>query len=136
MKVATGYIYYFLLTIMALTFSLLIFVFRPFRRLLHKVQTKYKHILENQIFTGFVYFSFAIVGIILIESVYSFLKIHKHLYSRNYGDIQSPILSDSMDWIIWICCVTMLDITDTVSRILFFRLRNIRSITCLREISC
>jgi hypothetical protein len=87
MKVATGYIFYFLLTIMAVTFSLIVFIFRPFRRLLHKVQSRYNHILNNNIFSWIVYFSFAIVGIILFESVYSFLKIHNHLYSRNYQDI-------------------------------------------------
>lgn len=82
MKVVTGFIYYFLLSIVFLTFSLIVFALRPFRRLLHKVQTKYQRILNNQIFTGIIYFSFAVIGIILMESIYTFLQINAHLQSR------------------------------------------------------
>lgn len=84
MKIVTGYIYYFLIGVMILTFSLVIFVFRPFRRLLHKVQSTYHKILNNKVFSMIVYFSFAIIGIILMESVYSFFKIRSHLYSRTF----------------------------------------------------
>jgi hypothetical protein len=84
MKIVTGFIYYFLMVVMALTVGLIVFTLKPFRRLLHKIQSKYKVILNNLVIKGIVYFSFAIIGIILLESVYSFYKMHNHLFSRTY----------------------------------------------------
>lgn len=65
MKVITGFIYYFLISIMTLTFTLSVFALRPLRRLLHKIETKYNKILNNTFFNYLIYFSFAIIGIIL-----------------------------------------------------------------------
>jgi cytochrome c oxidase assembly factor CtaG len=84
MKIVTGFIYYFLIIVLAITFSLVVFAFKPLRRLLHRVQSRYRNILSNPIVNVIVYFSFAVIGVILIESIYTFCKIHRHLYSCTF----------------------------------------------------
>lgn len=98
MKVITGFIYYFLLSVMGLTLSLVVFAIRPLRRLIHKIQLKYQKIFNNQIVNGIIYFSFAIIGIILIESIYSFLQINTHLNSRISTFIQKAISSKNPNY--------------------------------------
>lgn len=135
MKIVTGYIYYFLLAIIALTCTLLIFVFRPLRRLLHKIQFKYNKIFNNQILNGIVYFSFAIILIILLESLYSFKQVHSHLSSRTYLLIKKII---SLKKASYKSLILLEDTTDTGTlwRTQSWRLKNTESITCLKEILC
>lgn len=102
MRVVTGFIYYFLLAVMCLTFSLIIFVFRPFRRLVHKIQTKYQKVFNNQILNGIVLFSFVIIGIILMESIYSFVKINNHLNSCTHPSIKKAISLNKANCKNWI----------------------------------
>lgn len=133
MKIITGFIYYFLIAVMCLTLSLIVFAFRPFRRFLHKVQSKYRHILQNKVFTAIVYFSFAIIGIILLESVYSFLKIHAHLQSRTLDLIKMIKSSKRRAWslLIWSLVTTAIQLRAQSSQS-----NNTESITCPRGISC
>ena len=133
MKVATGFIFYFLISVMAITFSMVIFVLRPFRSLLHKVQTKYSNILNNQLFSGFVYFSFAIIGIILLESLYTYFKIHNQLTSRKSYNIKNHICLLKLVCKIWIWST---GITVTALRTLYCRFANTKNTIWPNETSC
>ena len=82
MQLTYAFVYYFLLTFIALNFSLLIFVFRPFRKLLQKIQTKFKDFLNHNFFKYIIYFSFAIIFLILVDSVRAFYMMNHHFQQR------------------------------------------------------
>ena len=79
MQVIYGFVYYFLLFILISTFSLIVFAIRPIRKLLHKVQTKYQNLFNNRYVGYFINFTFAIIFIILADSVRTFYLVNLHL---------------------------------------------------------
>ena len=73
-----GFIYYFLLAMIALTFGLVIFSFRPTRKILYYVESKWFKAFHNPIFKYTLYLSFAIIGLILLDSISNFVILSKH----------------------------------------------------------
>ena len=78
MQIVYAFVYYFLWSFIALTGLLLVFAFPSTRRILHKFQTKYQNFLNNAAFKAIISFSFVVIGIILIDSVKSFMSLSKH----------------------------------------------------------
>jgi hypothetical protein len=82
MQVVYGYVYYFILVFVSLTALLTVFILPAARRLLHKIQTKYQKILNNNVFQSLVGFSFLIIGIILIDSIKTYMSLNTHFKER------------------------------------------------------
>lgn len=78
MQLTYAFVYYFLITFVALSFGLIIFAFRPLRKLLHKIQSKYQNILNNNYWRYTINFSFAIIFLILADSVRVFWSLNDH----------------------------------------------------------
>ena len=87
MQLVYGFVYYFLLVFLALTFSLSIFVLRPLRKLLHVVQTKFKNIFNNTFISYVIYLSFAIIFLILADSVRTFYLANQHISESKFDAI-------------------------------------------------
>ena len=83
MQLIYAYVYYFLLGFGALNFLLVLFVFKPMRKLLHKVQTKFQNVFDNQYIGYAINFSFAIIFLILADSIRTFYLLHQHLDERS-----------------------------------------------------
>ena len=81
MMLVYAFVYYFLLTMLALSFSLVIFAFRPFRRALHWVETKSFAFFHNVVIKYAVYISFAVIALIMIDAVSSFITLTQHFAS-------------------------------------------------------
>lgn len=84
MQVIYAFVYYFLMFFILLTFGLLVFLLKPARRLLQHVQIKYKALLENVWFTYLFNFSFAIILIIMADSIRAFWAINSSMESSTY----------------------------------------------------
>lgn len=82
MQLIYGFVYYFLLFFVALTFCLIIFALKPARRLLQHIQVKYNSILENVWFTYLINFSFAVILLIMIDSIRAFYSISQSMGTR------------------------------------------------------
>jgi hypothetical protein len=67
---------------LALTVGLLIFAFPSTRRILYNFRSKNRTFFDNQIIQYGLYFSFAIIGLILLESVYTFSTLKTHFNER------------------------------------------------------
>lgn len=78
MHLTYGFVLYFSLTMIALTLSLVIFVFRPIRRLVFNFFKRYR--LDNSLIQYALYISFAIIGLILIDSIWTYYSL-KHILS-------------------------------------------------------
>ena len=76
MTIIYGFVYYFLQLFVGLTFGLVVFLFRPLRKILHTVQTKFQGLLNNNLFHYFIYFSFAIIFLILADSIRTFWSLN------------------------------------------------------------
>lgn len=76
MQLTYAFVYYFLITFIVLSFSLIIFALAPIRRLLHKVQTKYQNVLNNNYWRYTINFSFAIIFLILADSIRVFWSLN------------------------------------------------------------
>ena len=82
MQIIYGFVYYFIGVFISLSFSLLIFVLKPARRLLQTIQTKYQGIINNTKIKYIVNFSFAIIFLILLDSLFSYMKLRGHFDER------------------------------------------------------
>lgn len=78
MQLTYAFIYYFLVAFIAFTFSLIVFALRPVRKLLHKFQTKFQNVLNNSFWKYTINFSFAIIFLILADSLRTFYSMNKH----------------------------------------------------------
>lgn len=84
MQVIYPLIYAFLVLMLVLTLSLSIFLLHPARKLLHKIQSSYQHIVGSEIFKYAIYLSFAIIFMILLESLMTFFTLNDHFSSSIY----------------------------------------------------
>ena len=87
MQVIYAFVYYFLMLFVLLTTLLLVFLLRPARRLLQFIQIKYKALIENVWFTYLFNFSFAIILLILADSVRGYYAIYSSMKTGNHLDI-------------------------------------------------
>ena len=87
MQVIYAFVYYFLMFFILLTFLLLVFLLRPARRLLQFIQIKYKALIENVWFTYLFNFSFAIIFLIMADSIRCYYAIYSSMKTGNYFDI-------------------------------------------------
>lgn len=78
MQLTYAFVYYFLVAFIAFTFSLIVFALRPVRKLLHKFQTKFQNVLNNSFWKYTINFSFAIIFLILADSLRTFYSMNKH----------------------------------------------------------
>jgi hypothetical protein len=93
MQIVYAFCYYFLIIFLGLTFGLIVFAFRPIRRLLHRIQTKYQAVLNNIYWQYTINFSFAIIFLILLDSVRSFVTLGQMMKNRNFLLIQMNLRS-------------------------------------------
>lgn len=82
MQFIFAFVYNFLLVFLALTFLLLVFAFRRTRKLLHSFQTKFQNVLNNPYAGYLLYFSFAIISLILIDSLTTYFSLTNHFKDR------------------------------------------------------
>lgn len=87
MQVIYGYVYYFIIVFITLTAMLAVFILPAARRLLQKIQTKYQKILNNTVFSYLINFSFAIIGIILLDSIKIFMSLNTHFKERIFDSM-------------------------------------------------
>ena len=76
MQVVYGFVYYFMWLFMALSGLLLVFSFSPARKILQKIQTKYQNYLNNETLKNLVNLSFVMIGLILVDSIKTYVLIH------------------------------------------------------------
>lgn len=91
MQIIYAYIFYFILVMLAFTVGLLIFAFPSARRILYNFRKKNSTFFDNQIIQYGLYFSFAIIGLILLESVYTFSTLKTHFNERIYILTQTAV---------------------------------------------
>ena len=91
MMLVYGFVYYFLLAMVGLSFSLIIFAFRPIRRALHWIETKSFSLFHNVVIKYAIYLSFAIIGLILLDSVTNFITLSQHFAKSKFALIQIKI---------------------------------------------
>jgi hypothetical protein len=84
MQLVYAFAYYFTMICIAFTFLLVVFAFRPCRKLLQKFQTKYQDLLNNTVYNYAIYISFGIIFLILIDSLRAYFAIHSHFVSRTH----------------------------------------------------
>lgn len=72
MNIVYSFIFYFVVFMFALTLCLTIFVIKPARTLLYSLRTKFGHIFANEFFVYSIYLIFAIIILILGESILNF----------------------------------------------------------------
>ena len=83
MQLVYAFVYYFLLVFVSLNFSLIIFALKPLRKLLQKIQTRFQTIFNNQYISYLINFSFAIIFLIMADSVRTFYLVNNQINTRN-----------------------------------------------------
>jgi len=78
MHVTYGFVYYFAILMVILTVGLVIFFFRKARKIVFDFLDNSK-ILDNQILHAAIYISFVVIGIILIDSVWTYSSLSRNL---------------------------------------------------------
>ena len=96
MQLVYGFVYYFLLIFVALNFSLIIFALKPLRKLLHKIQTRFKNLFNNQYISYLINFSFAIIFIIMADSVRTFYLVNNQISTRTHSPTQMTTPSSNL----------------------------------------
>lgn len=89
MHVTYGFVFYFTIFVSILNVSMLIFVFRPIRRIMFNFLKRH-HILENYILASVLYIIYAIIFIILADSVWTYWTLKNMMQSGNLIVTQSP----------------------------------------------
>jgi predicted PurR-regulated permease PerM len=89
MQIVYAFIYYFAILMLLMTASLLVFLLAPARRLLHRFRTTFAHIFQNEIVKYTVYFCFAIILLILFESIYTFSTLNTHFKRSTPSSMQN-----------------------------------------------
>ncbi len=82
MQVIYAYVYYFILAFVGLSAFLVVFAAKPVRKLLHKLQTKYQELFNNKYIGYLIDFSFAIIFLILADSLKTFYVVSGHIKTR------------------------------------------------------
>ena len=96
MHITYGIIYYFLIVVVCLTGALSLFLLRPLRAKLVWVSVKGGFNLDNQIIYTSLYFTFAVLLAVLIDSGWAFKELYQSTDSGNTFNIQtiqSPIMA-------------------------------------------
>lgn len=78
MKISYGFVFYFEIFMIVLTISLILLYFQPIRRLIFGLADKYK-IGEGPIYNTIFWIIFAVIAIILIDSVLTYWAIRQTL---------------------------------------------------------
>lgn len=78
MHVTYGFVYYFAIFMVILTLSLSVFFFRKIRKFVFDFLDNSK-ILDNQILKASIYISFVVIGIILVDSIWTYSSLSRNL---------------------------------------------------------
>lgn len=126
MKISYGFVFYFEILMIALTILLILLYFRPIRKLIFGIADRYK-IGEGPIYNTIFWIIFAVIAIILIDSVLTYLAIRETLEIGTFFITQ----------IAKICLQTiliLLRLTNMTTTLSFTK--SSESTIWLREISC
>ncbi len=82
MKISYGFVFYFEILMIILTVSLIVLYFRPLRKLIFGLADKYK-IGQGPIYNTIFWIIFAVISIILIDSVLTYWAIKETLEIGN-----------------------------------------------------
>jgi len=84
MQFINAFIFDFILIFIGLTALLSIFAIPMARRLLYKFRTNYRSLVTTPYIDYVIYLSFAVIGLLLVESLYTFNSLNSHLENRKY----------------------------------------------------
>lgn len=84
MQIINAFIFDFIIVFIVLTVLLSVFAIPMARRLLFKFRTNYKSLVTNQYIGYAIYISFAVIGLLLLESLYTFYCLNSHLEHRKH----------------------------------------------------
>ena len=100
MNIVYSFIFYFVTLMFGLTFCLTIFVLKPARTLLYSLRIRFGQIFANEFFVYSIYLIFAIIILILGESILNFSALKNYFRKSNHrirqdrSTVRTP--SDSM----------------------------------------
>lgn len=103
MQLTYAFCYYFMWAFVCFTAVLSIFSFKACRRGLQKFQTHYEWLINHPLFQYVIKFSFAIIFLILLDSIRTFYALYSHFnisetdYSQLGGAGQSPGVEGTED---------------------------------------
>lgn len=83
MKISYGFVFYFEILMIILTVALILLYFKPIRRMIFGIADKYK-IGEGPIYNTAFWIIFAVIAIILIDSVLTYWAIRETLEIGTY----------------------------------------------------
>lgn len=78
MHITYGFVFYFSLTMLALTVSLSAFALRPLRRVFFNWLRKVR-LMDHFIVQSIVYISFVVIFVILMDAVWTYYSLRKNL---------------------------------------------------------
>lgn len=84
MQVVYGLVYYFMVAFIGLTLLLTVFLSRSARKVLQQIQTKYQGLFNNDTISFLINITFVIFGLILVDSIKSFLAVNYQYKEGKY----------------------------------------------------
>ena len=84
MQVIYGLVYYFMVVFIGLTLLLTVFLSRSARKVLQQIQTKYQGLFNNDTISFLINITFVIFGLILVDSIKSFLAVNYQYKEGKY----------------------------------------------------
>jgi hypothetical protein len=96
MQVVYGLVYYFMIVFIALTLLLTVFLSPSARKLLQKIQTKHKWLFNNDTISFLINITFVIFGLILVDSIKSFLAVNYEYKEGKYLFNKTRLLSPKL----------------------------------------
>ena len=84
MQVIYGLVYYFMVVFIGLTLLLTVFLSRSARKVLQQIQTKYQGLFNNDTISFLINITFVNFGLILVDSIKSFLAVNYQYKEGKY----------------------------------------------------
>lgn len=84
MNIVYSFIFYFVILMFGLTLCLTVFVLKPARTLLYSLRTRFGQIFANEFFVYSIYLIFAIILLILGESILNFSALKNYFRKSKY----------------------------------------------------
>jgi hypothetical protein len=100
MQIVFGFIYYFEVFMVCCIVSLAAFILSPARRLLVKLWRNYENILDNDIIKYTKLLVFGVIGLILVESIFTYSLLNAH-FSNSTSEGIKEVGTSSGNWAGW-----------------------------------